>query len=122
MREDRRPFHKQHDIVLIDFALKTLLYWILHCFDLLSISRPWRTRPWKRPWRSRCPGEGRDPTFSRTSSGSLDPDSSPGKRFHFLPSSRPPGLLTRRVCIALALATDGWRSAPRRENAERRKA
>src|SRR5271167_1019386 len=34
LREDRRAFHKQHNIVVIDFALDARLYWILHRFDL----------------------------------------------------------------------------------------
>src|ERR1700730_13453279 len=34
--EDRRALHEQHDIVLADLALDALLYWIFHCFDLLS--------------------------------------------------------------------------------------
>src|SRR5262249_19052287 len=36
LREDLCTFHEQHDIMLADLALDALLYWIRHCFDLLS--------------------------------------------------------------------------------------
>src|SRR5712671_2715748 len=35
LREDRGALHEQYDIMLADLALDALVYWILHCFDLL---------------------------------------------------------------------------------------
>src|SRR6266478_7195748 len=35
LREDRGALHEEYDIMLADPALDALVYWILHCFDLL---------------------------------------------------------------------------------------
>src|SRR5712675_759897 len=35
LREDRGALHEQYDIMLADLALDALVYWSLHCFDLL---------------------------------------------------------------------------------------